>query len=143
MKQILVFVLFSAMLCWFMFAPIYKHVAIMRQAVLQKEIDYLLEIGANGDHGYIDETMIEASKIRLAGRGFDPAKLEYIVTTTTGEEANNPAEPLLRGTGIQLMLTYPYERLFEIDRLVGIEPPPEGGRMRAGGMKMSEYVPGM
>lgn len=28
--------------------PVYKHVVIVRQAVLQKEVDYLLEIGANG-----------------------------------------------------------------------------------------------
>ena len=72
MKQILVFVLFAAMMCWFMFAPIYKHILIMRQALLQKEVDYLLEIGANASHGYIGQDMIEASRMRLEERGFIP-----------------------------------------------------------------------
>lgn len=141
MKHILVFVLFAALLCWFMFAPIYKHVVIMRQAVLQKEVDYLLEIGTNGDHGFIDEEMIEASMIRLMARGFDPELLDYTVTTASGENGMNPARPILRGIGLSLTVSYPYQRLFEIDRLIGVEPPPEGSRMSAVGMKMSEYVP--
>lgn len=139
----MVFVLFSAMLCWTMFAPIYKHVLIIRQAVLQKETDLLLEIGANASHGYIDNRMIEASRERLAAKGFDPGELEYVVTTDNGEAATDPDRPVVRGTGIRLMLSYPYERLFEIDRLVGIKPPPEGSRIQAEGMKMSEYIPGM
>ena len=141
MKQILVFVLFSALLCWLMFAPIYKHVAIVRQAVLQKETDLLLEIGANGSHGYINEFMMEESRLRMAAKGFEPDQLIYTVSTTSGVEGTDRLNPVLRGTGIQLTITYPFDKLFEIDRLIGIVPPPAAGRMSAGGMKMSEYVP--
>jgi len=141
MKQLLVFILFAATLCWFMFAPAYKHVLILRQALLQKEVDYLLEVGANGSHGYIDAGMINASKYRLANHGFNVSDLEYTVTTTSGADGTNPDAPVPRGTGIRLELSYPYERLFDIDRLVGLEPPPQGLRMTAAGMKMSEYVP--
>ena len=141
MKQLLVFILFAAMLCWFMFAPIYKHVLIVRQAVLQKEVDWLLEIGANGSHGYIDGGMINASRARLENRGFQPELLEYSVTTTDGSTGTNSLQPVLRGAGIGLQITYPFERLFEIDRLIGIEPPPASGRLSAYGLKMSEYVP--
>lgn len=140
MKQILVFILFSAMLCWFMFAPIYKHVLIVRQAVLQKEVDLLLEIGANASHGYIDATMIDESKARLAGRGFQTDLLTYTVTTTDGSDGTNSLVPVMRGTGLSIAISYPFERLFEIDRLIGIEPPPEEERMSAAGMKMSEYI---
>ncbi len=141
MKQILIFILFSAMMCWFMFAPIYKHVLIMRQAVLQKEVDYMLEVGANGSHGFVDAQMLNDSKLRLSAQGFDSAKLLYTVTSTTGADAMNPQAPLLRGTGIALQISYPYEHLLEIDRLIGITPPDASSRMRASGMKMSEYVP--
>ena len=84
MKQILVFILFATMLCWFMFAPVYKHVIIVRQAVLQKEVDYLLEIGANGRHGYINSLMIQESRDRMAERGFVPGELVYMVDTNSG-----------------------------------------------------------
>jgi hypothetical protein len=47
----------------------------------------------------------------------------------------------MRGTGIRLVIRYPYDRLLDIDRLMGIEPPPESARISAAGMKMSEYVP--
>jgi len=141
MRSVLVFVLFAAILCWLMFAPVYKHVFIVRQAVLQQEVDYLLEIGANGTHGYIDAAMIAASRNRLASYGLDPAKLVYEVSTTSGADATNPAAPVMRGTGIVLTIRYPYERLFEIDRLVGITPPDEHAQISATGMKMSEYVP--
>lgn len=141
MKQILVFILFSALLCWFMFSPIYKHVLIVRQAVLQKEVDFMLEIGANGSHGYIDETMIERSRERLVARGFVVSDLLYTVTTTSGEDGMDSQRPVLRGIGIQLSISYPYHRLFEIDRLAGITPPDASARMAANGMKMSEYVP--
>jgi hypothetical protein len=141
MKQILVFILFAAMLCWAMFAPIYKHVVMFRQAMLQKEVDYMLEIGANASHGYIDGAAIEASRLRLAGHGFKPDQLEYVVTTTSGADGTNPAAPVHRGVGIGLVISYPYENLFEIDRLIGISPPAEHARMSAAGMKMSEYVP--
>jgi hypothetical protein len=141
MKQLLVFILFAGILCWFMFAPVYKHVLIVRQAVLQKEVDLLLEIGANGSHGYIDSSMIEDSRQRLIKRGFVASDIHYLVATTTGEEGSNSNRPVIRGTGIQLTITYPFHRLFEIDRLVGITPPQASDRMKANGMKMSEYVP--
>jgi hypothetical protein len=141
MKQILIFVMLSTMMCWFMFSPIYKHVTIMRQAVLQKEVDFLLEIGANGTHGYIDEAMIALSKQRLEERGFTESDLLYSISTTSGAEGSNPESPVLRGIGIKLKITYPYENLFLIDRLVGMEIPAAGARMGAAGMKMSEYVP--
>lgn len=141
MKQILVFILFAAMLCWFLFAPMYKHVLLIRHAVLQQEVDYLLEVGANGAHGYIDAAMMNESRIRLADRGFNTGQLQYDVSTTSGANGTNPSVPLLRGVGIKLTITYPYERLFLIDRLIGIAIPGETERMGASGMKMSEYVP--
>jgi hypothetical protein len=141
MKALLVFVLFAAMLCWLMFSPIYKHVLIVRQAVLQKEVDYLLEVGASGGYGYIDAQMVEESKLRLASYGMNDGSADYIVTSTTGVSAADPYSPVLRGSGIALTIRYPYEGLFEIDRLIGLEPPPAGSRMSASGLKMSEYVP--
>jgi hypothetical protein len=141
MKQILVFILFSALLCWFMFSPIYKHVLIVRQAVIQKEVDLLLEIGANGSHGYISNEMIDESRQRLEARGFTGNDIQYVITTSSGDSGMNSDQPVLRGIGIQLLISYPYERLLEIDRLVGISPPAETDRMTASGMKMSEYVP--
>ncbi|GIP41143.1 hypothetical protein J31TS4_44230 [Paenibacillus sp. J31TS4] len=141
MKQILVFLLFAAMLCWFMFAPIYKHVLIMRQAVLQKETDYLLEIGANGRHGYIDAAMMAESRRRLEDAGFRGSDVSYEVTTTSGAPGTDPTRPVPRGTGIRLEMRYPYDGLFDIDRLIGISPAPDGGFLGAAGMKMSEYVP--
>ncbi|MBP1966859.1 hypothetical protein [Paenibacillus aceris] len=141
MKQILVFVLLATLICWFMFAPVYKHVMIVRQAVLQKEVDYLLEIGANGRHGYIDSAMIQDSRTRMEARGFIPGDLVYTVETTTGAGGTDASTPARRGAGLRLKLTYPYHRLFVIDRLVGITVPSESDRMGATGMKMSEYVP--
>lgn len=141
MRSILVFVLFAAMLCWMMFSPIYKHVLIVRQAALQQEVDYMLEVGANGSHGYIDAAMIAQSKQRLASLGLDPDALEYTVGSTDGSSATNASAPLLRGTGLALTISYPYEGLFTLDRLIGVDPPPSTGRMSARGMKMSEYVP--
>lgn len=141
MKQLLVFVLIVTMLCWFMFAPVYKHVVIVRQAVLQKEVDYLLEIGANGRHGYIDSLMIQESRARMEERGFMPGDLVYTVESTTGAGGTNESTPIWRGAGLRLKLTYPYHRLFVIDQLVGITVPAETDRMGASGMKMSEYVP--
>lgn len=141
MKQILVFVLFATMLCWLMFSPAYKHVLMVRNAVLQKEVDYLLEQGANGVHGYIDSAAVLASKQRLEQIGFNPALLQYDVETTSGVDGTNPSAPVQRGVGISLRISYPYERLFEIDRLIRVNPPPAGSRMAASGMKMSEYVP--
>ncbi|CAM4337103.1 hypothetical protein FHS16_002648 [Paenibacillus endophyticus] len=141
MKQILIFVLFAALLCWLMFSPIYKHVLIVRQAVLQQEVDYLLEIGASGGYGYISSAMQEQSRQRLAGFGMRPEDISYELVSTNGQSASNPYDPLPRGTGISLTMSYPYEQLFEIDRLIGLTPPLPSDRMKAFGMKMSEYVP--
>jgi hypothetical protein len=141
MKQILIFILFAALLCWLMFSPIYKHVLIVRQAVLQQEVDYLLEIGASGSYGYISEQMQEQSRQRLARFGMRPDDIAFELATTSGLAASNPNAPLLRGTGISITMSYPYENLFEIDRLIGLTPPQPNERMRAFGMKMSEYVP--
>jgi hypothetical protein len=141
MKQLLVFILFAEMFCWLMFSPIYKHVLVIRQALLQQEADYLLEVGASGRYGYIDGGMIAESRVRLADYGFEPTLLEYEVSSTTGAAGDNAYAPLPRGTGIQLVIAYPYENLLNIDRLIGIQPPDEQARIGGRGMKMSEYVP--
>ncbi|BBH24650.1 hypothetical protein Back11_59950 [Paenibacillus baekrokdamisoli] len=141
MKSILVFILFAAMMCWFMFSPIYKHVLIVRQAVLQQEVDYLLEVGANGDHGYIDSAMIEQSKLRLAQIGLQPGSINYEVQAANGMSAISSVVPLPRGVGLSLTVSYPVDGLYAIDQLIGIAPPPPNARLRATGMKMSEYVP--
>lgn len=124
-----------------MFSPIYKHVLVIRQALLQQEADYLLEIGASGRYGYIDGDMVAESRDRLARYGFNSPMLEYAVTSTSGAEGDNASAPLPRGTGIQLRITYPYDNLLNIDRLIGLEPPSGDARIGGGGMKMSEYVP--
>lgn len=141
MKQLLVFILFSAMLCWLMFSPIYKHIVIVRQAVLQQEVDYLLEVGASGAYGYISAAMKQQSQMRLAQFGLQPDLLQYEFGSTIGADPTNAARPVPRGAGISLTISYPYEQLFMIDRLIGIEPIAEDERMKAFGMKMSEYVP--
>ncbi|MBB3112160.1 hypothetical protein FHS18_004238 [Paenibacillus phyllosphaerae] len=141
MKAILAFVLFAATMCWMMFAPVYKHVLIVRQAVLQQEVDYLLEVGASGTYGYIDADMITASQQRLAEYGLQPDQLKYEVSSTSGEIGTDRTQPLPRGVGLGLRLSYPVEGLFEIDRLIGLTPPPDDMRISARGLKMSEYVP--
>jgi hypothetical protein len=141
MRNILVFVLFAAMVCWMMFSPIYKHVLIARQAVLQQETDYLLEVGASGSYGYIDAAMMEQSRERLEAFGMQPELVDFEVTADNGLMATDAASPLPRGTGIMLSMSYPYEDLFQIDRLIGLTPPPPGSRMRTFGMKMSEFMP--
>jgi hypothetical protein len=140
LKQLLVFVLFSAMLCWIMFSPIYRHVAIVRQAALQQEVDFLLEVGASGTYGYIGKDMLQRSRDRLSKLGLNGEALEYELSTTSGVSAGEPSSPVPRGTGIALIISYPYERLFVIDSLIGIEAIAPDARMRAFGMKMSEYV---
>lgn len=142
MKQLLVFVLLASMLCWLMFSPIYKHVLIVRQAVMQKEVDLLLEIGTNAHYGYIDEAMISASKQRLLEQGFEVELLDYVVRSTLGNGGTSSAERIHRGQGIELQLSYPYADLLSIDQLIGIKPPSSTSRIVAGGMKMSEYVAG-
>lgn len=141
MKQLLAFILLSGLICWLMFAPMYKHVAIMRQALLQQEVDYLLEVGTNGDHGYIDDVMVEESRLRLTTHGFDRDELVFEVATDSGVPAIDPGAPVLKGTGIWLRIRYPYQSLFAIDRIIGVSGPEQGAYMSASGMKMSEYVP--
>lgn len=101
----------------------------------------MLEVGANASHGYIDEAAIEASRQRLGRHGFQTARLEYYISATNGANATNPVAPVLRGNGIELAITYPYEGMFDIDRLIGIAVPAANARMAASGLKMSEYVP--
>ncbi|MDQ6422837.1 hypothetical protein RB620_25755 [Paenibacillus sp. LHD-117] len=141
MKQLLLFVLFAAMMCWMMFSPIYKHVVIVRQAVLQQEVDYLLEVGASGTYGYVSAAMQQQSVERLGRFGLQPDVIRYEYATTSGVSATDPGMPVPRGTGISLAISYPYENLFMIDSLLGITPIAPDERMRAYGMKMSEYVP--
>ena len=141
MKQILVFLLFSLMLVWLMFSPVYRHILILRQAMLQKETDYLLEVGASGAYGYIDGSMLEASRERLVQVGFNREELTYTVTAQSGRDPMDPDRPLPRGEGLRLVITYPYGNLFGVDRLLGISSPASSDRMGAVGMKMSEYVP--
>lgn len=141
MKQLLMFILFASTLCWLMFAPVYKHVIITRQALLQKEADYLLEVGASGRFGYIDPRMIEQSRERLKTFGFQPEKLVYLVSTTNGEDGMNRDRPILRGEGLGLEIQYPYQNLLAIDRLIGITVPSEQLFMEVKGLKMSEFVP--
>jgi hypothetical protein len=140
-KQLLVFILFAAMFCWLMFSPLYKHVLVLRQALLQQEADYLLEVGASGRFGYINGAMIADSRDRLAQYGFSSLLLQYEISTTSGAAGDNAAAPLPRGTGIRLLITYPYDNLLNIDRLIGLEPPSADARIAGRGMKMSEYVP--
>ncbi|SDS25074.1 hypothetical protein SAMN05444162_1068 [Paenibacillaceae bacterium GAS479] len=141
MKQILVFVLFASMFCWMMFSPVYKHVLIMREAMLQKEVDYLLEVGASASRGYIDEVMLQQSRERLASIGMRRESIQFTVSSTSGLPAGNSSAPLLRGTGLRLTASYPYEGLFQIDRLIGIPVPDAAQLITVGGLKMSEYVP--
>lgn len=101
----------------------------------------MLEVGASGRFGYIDGAMVEESRNRLAQYGFSSASLQYSISSTTGAEGDNASAPLPRGMGLRLKITYPYENLLNIDRLIGLEPPPENARISGGGMKMSEYVP--
>ena len=140
MKQILAFIMFSTIICWMMFSPIYKHVLITRQAILQQEVDYLLEVGASGQYGYISANMVSQSKQRLVRFGLKTEKLQYEVSSTAGQQLINDGYRVVRGEGIVLSLSYPYERLTAIDALVGIESMPEDQFMRAYGIRMSEYV---
>jgi hypothetical protein len=140
-KQLLVFVLFAAMFCWLMFSPMYKHVLVIRQALLQQEANYLLEIGASGRFGYIDAGMLAESRARLGAHGLQPGLLEYEVSSTSGVSADDASAPVPRGAGIRLVIRYPYEHLLDIDRLIGVQPPSNDARLTAAGMKMSEFVP--
>ncbi len=139
MKQLLVFVLLSGLLVWLLFTPAYKHVLLARHALLQKEADYLLETGASGLRGTIAPDMIAESRQRLSRFGFRPNSIEYTVEAGGGLDPG--AGPLPRGTPIAVTLAYPYEQLFALDRLLGIAVPGSEDRMKAYGIRMSEYVP--
>lgn len=139
MKPLLVFVLMASMLCWMMFAPTYKHVHLMRWAVLQSEADYLLEIGANASHGYIDEAMIASSRLRLTARGFQAELLEYVISAEDGTPAHLATMPVPRGVGMQLVIQYPVSELLSIDRMIGIDTP-AASWIVAEGWRMSEFA---
>jgi len=139
MKQILVFILFASLFCWLLFSPIYKYVVLTRQAVIQQEVDFLLEVGASGRYGYIDNELIGESKKRLTSLGFNTDKLQYTITSSLNYTPTLQ-QRLPRGEVFIVEISYPYEKMFLIDLLVGIEPFGEHERMRSYGVKMSEYV---
>jgi hypothetical protein len=141
MKQLLVFVLFASLFCWLMFSPVYKHVLLIRQALIQQEVTYLLEMGASGRYGYIDQEMVTESRERLSAYGFDPNRLSYEIASTSGAVADDRFAPLPRGVGLRLTIRYPYDNLLDLDRLIGLAPPANDARLSASGMKMSEFVP--
>jgi len=138
MKQLLAFILLASLLCWMMFAPVYKHVYILRHALLQQEVDYLLEVSTSGQYGYIPIALIEQSRNRLAGFGLNPEMLVYEGTSTLGQ-AVIEAPPVPRGEGIALHLSYPMGNLFAIDALIGV-PAPDKRYITAYGVQMSEFV---
>lgn len=139
MKQILTFILFATMICWILFSPIYKHVVLTRQAVIQQEVDFLLEVGASGKYGYVTDALIVDSKKRLAHLGFNPDQLRYEISSSMNFTPT-VEQRLPRGEVLTVTISYPYEKLFAIDALIGIEPFGEHERMRSYGVKMSEYV---
>lgn len=139
MKQLLAFILLTTILCWVMFAPVYKHTYIMRQALLQQEVDYLLEVSTSGQYGYLSSHLIEQSRARLTQFGLDPQLLVYEAQSTDGRAVASPTAPVLRGEGIALHISYPVQNLFAIDRLIGVAAP-EQQHITAYGVQMSEYV---
>lgn len=141
MRTLLVFILFSSTMCWVMFSPAYKHVLIVRQALLQKEVDYLLEMGASGQYGYVDDAMIADSKTRLEQHGLDPTLLDYEIVSSDGLNAMDMNQPIERGSGIIVTIRYPTTDLYMIDRLVGIDLSATQPIINVSGIKMSEYVP--
>lgn len=115
-----------------MFAPIYRHVQLAQLTLLQKEVDYLLEVGANGSHGYVSPSLIDQSRGRLVASGFRAASLTY---------TTNASQPQPRGEAIMLSITYPIDDLLLIDTLIGISHDSSSKLIRASGLKMSEFVP--
>lgn len=139
MKQLLMFILLATTLCWMMFAPVYKHVYILRQALLQQEVDYLLEVGTSGQYGYISPALIEQSRTRLKKFGLETAQLVYEARSTLGQAVSSPSQRVPRGEGIALTISYPVDGLFAIDGLIGVGAPNQQ-RITAYGVQMSEYV---
>jgi hypothetical protein len=111
---------------------------IMRQALLQQEVDYLLEVSTSGQYGYIPVGLIEQSRTRLARFGLNPQLLVYDAQSTLGH-AVIAAAHVPRGEGIALHISYPMENLFAIDSLIGVEAP-DKQYISAYGVQMSEYV---
>jgi hypothetical protein len=140
MKAILSFVLLAGTIAWVMFGGIYNHVLMTRQTLLQQEVNYVLEIATQAKYGYISNSVMEQSKARLASKGFDPTKLEYQVSSTTGQSSVDEFHPIPRGEAIVLKIRYPYEGLLEINRLVGILPPSSNARIGSSAQRMSEYI---
>lgn len=140
MKTILTFVMLSGIVCWLMFSSVYKHVLIMRQALLQQEVDLILETATQGHRGYVSAELVEQSKQRLADRGFEESGLSYVIEGTNGLSATDSARPVPRGEGIRLSISYPYEDLLLIDRLIGMSPPGPEERIGGTGLRMSEYI---
>lgn len=99
----------------------------------------MLEVGASGNYGYIDQSLIADSKKRLAGLGFNPDKLEYDITSSLNFTPSLQ-QRLPRGEILIVEISYPYENLFLIDTLIGVDPIGEHERMRSFGVKMSEFV---
>lgn len=139
MKQLLMFILLASTLCWTMFAPVYKHVYILRQALLQQEVDYLLEVGTSGQYGYISSALIEQSRTRLRDFGLESAQLVYEARSTSGQAVTSSSQRVPRGEGIALTISYPVDNLFAIDGLIGVRAPHQQ-RITAYGVQMSEYV---
>ena len=139
MKQLLMFILLASTLCWTMFAPVYKHVYILRQALLQQEVDYLLEVGTSGQYGYISSALIEQSRARLRDFGLESAQLVYEARSTSGQAVTSSSQRVPRGEGIALTISYPVDNLFAIDGLFGVRAP-HLQRITAYCVQMSEYV---
>jgi len=139
MKQLLIFILLASTLCWTMFAPVYKHVYILRQALLQQEVDYLLEVGTSGQYGYISPALIEQSRARLTSFGLESTQLVYEARSTLGQAVSSSSQRVPRGEGIALTVSYPMEGLFAIDGLIGVRAP-QKQQITAYGVQMSEYV---
>lgn len=136
LTTILILVMLAPLILWLVFKPTYQHVLITRHDSLQNEVDYMLETGAR--LGYVDITMLNDSKERLVNKGFDSAKLQYSINSTTGQIATDPVQPLKRGTGLIVEISYPYDNAFIIDGLIGIPTPNSEERLKARGYQMVE-----
>jgi hypothetical protein len=140
MKGILSFVLLSGVICWVMFSGVYTHVLMSRQVMLQQEVNYLLEVATQSRYGYVSTELISESKLRLASRGLDSGKLDYLISSTTGQSAVDAIHPVPRGEGIILIISYPLDGLLDINQLVGIQPPSADKTINGFGQRMSEYI---
>lgn len=140
MKGILSFVLLSGVICWMMFSGVYTHVLLSRQVLLQQEVNYLLEVATQARYGYISSSLITESKARLASHGLEEGNLTYLISSTTGQSAEDALHPIPRGEGIILKISYPFDGLLDINQLVGIHPPSSDAKINGFGQRMSEYI---